>query len=217
MQSRRTLGNLAYSGWDVFWIALDRAASTARSRLSLRLQGCSYGRGFATTGHCTFKARNAGAIRIGNDVRLLAGWRSNRVGLTNPVLLFTFGEGLIEIGDNTGGSGVVVSSRSSIKIGEHVNLGGNTRIFDHDFHSLDPIHRRTGQLDQANVQTREVTIGDDVLLGAGAYILKGVTLGSGCIVGAGAVVTAGSYPSRSLIAGNPARLVRTLPPVQELF
>jgi acetyltransferase-like isoleucine patch superfamily enzyme len=55
-----------------------------------------------------------------------------------------------------------------------------------------------------------VEIGDDVWVGANATILKGARIGSGCIVASGAVVLAGSYAERSIIAGNPARVVKTL-------
>lgn len=46
-------------------------------------------------------------------------------------------------------------------------------------------------------------------IGSGAVILGGVTIGSGAIVGAGAVVTKSVAP-RTVVAGNPARLLRTL-------
>ena len=49
-----------------------------------------------------------------------------------------------------------------------------------------------------------VAIEDDVFLGTGAIVLKGVTVGAGSVVGAGAVVVA-DVPPRSVVAGNPAR------------
>jgi acetyltransferase-like isoleucine patch superfamily enzyme len=52
-----------------------------------------------------------------------------------------------------------------------------------------------------------VSIGNFVYIGFGAIILPGVTLGDHCIVGAGAVVTK-SAPKGSILAGNPARILR---------
>lgn len=51
-------------------------------------------------------------------------------------------------------------------------------------------------------------IGDRCFIGACSMILPGVTVGSGAIVGAGAVVTR-DVPPRAVVAGNPARILRT--------
>ena len=48
-------------------------------------------------------------------------------------------------------------------------------------------------------------------LGTGSTILGGVTIGEGAMVGAGSVVTR-DVPDRAIVAGNPARVLRTLPP-----
>lgn len=86
-----------------------------------------------------------------------------------------------------------------------MNLGGNARIFDHDFHPLDPQFRRLGEKAQAlHVRTSPVMIGDDVFVGSNAIILKGVTLGDRVIIAAGSVVFKGDYAPDSLLAGNPA-------------
>ena len=53
----------------------------------------------------------------------------------------------------------------------------------------------------------DTVIGHDIWIGQGARILPGAELGNGCIVRAGAVV-AGAFPPYSVIAGNPARIVR---------
>lgn len=55
------------------------------------------------------------------------------------------------------------------------------------------------------------TVGDEVLVGMGSIILNGAEIGDRCIVGAGALVPPGKkYPERSLLVGNPARVVRTV-------
>ncbi len=54
----------------------------------------------------------------------------------------------------------------------------------------------------------DTKIGDNVFIGANAIILPGVTIGNNCIIGAGSVVTK-NVDSFSIVAGNPAKLIRT--------
>lgn len=54
---------------------------------------------------------------------------------------------------------------------------------------------------------RPIEIGNDVWVGNGAYIKRGLRLGDGCIVGAKAVVTR-DVPPYAIVAGNPARIIR---------
>lgn len=202
---KQTFRNKLYSAWDLLWIKVDFYTSTFRSLLSLKFQGCLVGKGFKSSGKCCFKARRSGSIRIGDRVTLLASHRSNRVGLTNPVLLETLGEGEIEIGRDTGGSAIVISSRTRVKIGAHVKMGGNVRIFDHDYHSLEVGIRRTAD-DAKHVKTKPVVIGDDVFIGTNAIILKGITIGDAAIVAAGSVVSR-DIPAREIWGGNPANFI----------
>lgn len=203
---KRTLRNILFSAWDVLWIRRDFFCSTLRSRISLGFQGCPTGKEFQTSGRCYFKARRAGSICIGKNVSLLAGHRTNRVGMTNPVILETVGDGQIEIGDDSGGSAVVISSLAKVTIGKQVRLGGNVRIFDHDFHPLDAELRKKSN-DWNDVTARPVVIGDDVFVGTNAMILKGVTIGDRAIVAAGAVVSR-DVPADEIWGGNPARCLR---------
>ncbi len=202
----RSLRNKLYSAYDVFMIHADMAKSTLHTRLSCGFQGCVVGKDFRSTGKIRIKARAVGDIVIGSHVRLLSGWRSNRVGLSGPTLLHTWENGRIEIGDYTGASSVVISSRSGVKIGKHGNIGGNVRIFDHDFHALDPEVRRSPR-GCDDCATRPISIGDDVFIGAQSIILKGVNIGDRAIIGAGSVVTK-DVPADCIAAGNPAIIVK---------
>jgi acetyltransferase-like isoleucine patch superfamily enzyme len=200
---KRTFRNILFSAYESALTRLNRFFSTTRSRLSLAWQGAEVGPGLRTSGPCHFKLRKAGSIRFGRNVTWEAYFRRVRVGLTGPVILETLDDGVIEVGDDSGGSAVVLSARTRIQIGNHVRLGGNVRIFDHDFHSHDPEKRRGREI-LTDVKSAPVVIGNDVFIGTSALILKGVTIGDRAIIGAGAVVTR-SVPAGEIWAGNPAR------------
>lgn len=146
---------------------------------------------------------------FGDHCRLVARFGANLVGGTNRSAFVCLGDGSIRFGSHSGASFAILSSRSSITIGEHVKLGGNVRIFDHDYHALDPRDRRDGLRDAAGVRSRPVRIGDDVFVGTNSIILKGTTIGDRSIIGAGSIVS-GAIPPDEIWAGSPARCIKRM-------
>ena len=199
-----------FFGWDLLVALLATTISTLRLKLALRILGCSYGSGLRADGRAVLRVRHTEAITLGKNVILRSRFMSNLAGMTGPTILHCIRSGRISIGNNTGCSGCVISSRSSIKIGDNVNLGVNVRIYDHDFHAMDLAARHNPVRDVEECRTAPVLIGDDVFIGANTIILKGVTIGDRSVVGAGSVVTLREIPPDSLVAGNPARIIRSL-------
>lgn len=124
-------------------------------------------------------------------------------------------DGFIEIGDDSVLAGAVFWCARHIAIGRRVAVSYNVVIVDSDFHPRDPGQRRLDAIavapygDPANrppSAAMPVVIEDDVQVGIGALILKGVHIGAGAKVCAGAVVTA-DVPAGGTVAGNPARVV----------
>lgn len=96
----------------------------------------------------------------------------------------------------------------SVRIGSHCLLAGGVAVMDMDGHPLDATRRRNGEPTPPE-GIAPVVIGDDVWIGAGATIVKGVTIGDRSIVAAGSVVTK-NVPPDVVVAGNPARVVKNL-------
>jgi acetyltransferase-like isoleucine patch superfamily enzyme len=94
-----------------------------------------------------------------------------------------------------------------IRVGTHCLLAGGSRFYDTDGHPLDARRRRHERISPD--QAQEIRLGDDVWVGAGCTVLKGVTIGNRAIVGAGSVVTR-DVPADTIVAGNPARVLRSL-------
>lgn len=146
--------------------------------------------------------RGRGRIRLGNRVNL-----SGRS-------CFYFMHGMdvspvIEIGDDTFvGNGCTFSAADSIRVGSHCLISACVRIHDNDGHPLDSERRRAGEPIGPD-EAAPVVIEDNVWVGAGATVLKGVTIGENAVVGTGAVVAADVAPN-TVVAGNPAKAVKTL-------
>jgi acetyltransferase-like isoleucine patch superfamily enzyme len=98
-------------------------------------------------------------------------------------------------------------------------MSWNVGIADSDFHPLDPAQRMQDALALAPylenrpqrpaLRTAPVRIRDNVWIGMGAVILKGVEIGENSVVAAGAIVTK-SVPPNVVVAGNPAVVVKQL-------
>ncbi|KAJ1548385.1 hypothetical protein HK405_003421 [Cladochytrium tenue] len=100
--------------------------------------------------------------------------------------------------------GCVVLDGCPVRIGARTMFGPGVHVYT-AAHPLDPAERSSG------VEFgRPVTIGDDVWVGGGAIILPGVTIGDAAVIGAGSVVTKNVEPY-TVVAGNPARVVRSIP------
>jgi acetyltransferase-like isoleucine patch superfamily enzyme len=189
---------------------LSGAFWTLHAKAVLSALRCPYGPGLRVDGHTLFRTTRHGSIRLGANVKIFSRFGSNLAGRTNPTVLHCIGEGRITLGDNSGCSFAILSARIRIEAGNHVRIGANARIYDHDYHSLDYLARRDARQDQLGVKSQPVIIGNDVLIGANTIILKGVKIGDRAIIGAGAVVSLKEIPPDSLVAGNPARVIRRL-------
>ena len=92
-----------------------------------------------------------------------------------------------------------------LKIGDYCKITKGTSIFCHDY-SRSVLRRAYGEIVAEAAMT---VIGNNVFIGANSIILMGATIGNNVIVGAGSVV-AGRIPDNVVVAGNPAKIVRTL-------
>jgi acetyltransferase-like isoleucine patch superfamily enzyme len=124
-------------------------------------------------------------------------------------------EGRLVIGSDCVLVGAIFWCAKSITVGQRVLISYNVMIADSDFHPRDPVLRKQDAEAlapfaqpgaRAPVVARPIVIGDDVSIGIGAIILKGVHIGAGARVQAGSVVTA-NVPEGAVVAGNPARIL----------
>jgi len=149
---------------------------------------------------------NHGQIIFKGKVIIHSSFKSNSIGMTKPFSIYTHRGGTVIVGHNVGFSGVSIHCRGFIQIGDNTIIGANSFIWDHDFHELDYIARLNKSGD---IKTLPVMIGNNVFIGEGCRILKGVTIGDRSIIGTGSIVTK-NIPSDEIWAGNPARFVKKI-------
>lgn len=149
---------------------------------------------------------NRGNISIGNSCKLFGKNSYNPIGFGDGINLIVEKDAVIRIGNSCGISNSTLYAKNSIIIGDRTNLGGGVKIYDSDFHSLDAHYRGTPE-DRFHTKSSPVIIGNDVFIGAGVMILKGVHIGDRAIVGAGAVVTH-NISEDEIWGGNPAKRIR---------
>lgn len=96
-----------------------------------------------------------------------------------------------------------ILDNNEIRIGNYVMIGPNVQLYT-AAHALTAVERNQGW-----ETAKPIVIEDNVWLGGGAIILPGVVIGRNGVVGAGAVVTR-PVPANTVVAGNPARVIREL-------
>ncbi len=177
-------------------------------KLALKMTQVSYGQNLLLKGLPVIFNKKGATLRLGKNVTIKSSFLSNLVGLYSRTIIVTrTPEASITIGDNVGISGATIYARKSITIGDNTMVGGNVKILDNDFHPIE-VEARNADIKE-KIGTKPVLIGNSCFIGCNALILKGTTLGDGCVVGAGAVVC-GTFEAGSVIAGNPARVIKKL-------
>lgn len=160
-----------------------------RQRLSglATLHGHDVGARPRVWGRPLIDARN---LTIGDDLLIHSQYHQTRIS----------GPGRIQIGDRVFiNHGVRILCRGNITIGNDVALAEDVALLDNDAHGIEgrPVH------------ISPVTIGDGAWVGIRSTVLPGVKIGARSIVAAGSIVTR-SVEADTLVAGNPARVVRKL-------
>lgn len=99
-------------------------------------------------------------------------------------------------------------SYPNIHIGNNVVISRDTLILVHDF-SIEAGMIAIGKNDKAGeaYYIKDVKIGENCFIGARCVLLGGTEIGDNCIIGAGSVLPGKKYPSGSIIAGNPAKVI----------
>ncbi|HXG81557.1 MAG TPA: acyltransferase [Sphingomicrobium sp.] len=172
--------------------AIDRAWFRGRSTVRLawaRLlyPGLSIGRNVLVGPGVRFRVLNNATLRVGDGARIEA-----RVELHS--------DGMLTIGtDAFIGPGSIIVAAERVDIGHDALIAAHVTIRDQDHRSEPGTPYRLQGLESAPVR-----IGDNVWLGAGVVVVRGVSIGDHCVVGANSVVTR-SLPPGTRAVGAPAR------------
>jgi maltose O-acetyltransferase len=92
---------------------------------------------------------------------------------------------------------------NEVHIGQYVMIGPFVQIYTAAHHLQAETRIQGWEV------AKPITIEDNVWIGGSAILLPGVRIGRNAVVGAGAVVTR-SVPANTVVAGNPARVIREI-------
>lgn len=110
----------------------------------------------------------------------------------------------IEVGENFFANyNCTILDNGGVKIGDNVMFAPNVSLYTVG-HPLHPELRLAGW-----EQAKPILIGNNVWVGGNAIILGGVTIGDNVVIGAGSVVSK-DIPANSLAVGNPCRVIREI-------
>jgi len=113
-------------------------------------------------------------------------------------------EGVVSIGAKTVlGQECTISAYQHVSIGRECVIADRVMLIDFD-HGMVEVER---PIRLQGIYKRDVRVGNNVWIGYGACILRGVTIGDNAVVGTNAVVTQ-DVPDNAVVGGVPARLIR---------
>ncbi|HXK62291.1 MAG TPA: acyltransferase [Acidobacteriota bacterium] len=101
----------------------------------------------------------------------------------------------------------VIRGQGGVRIGDRVYTSPMVQILAVNHVFDDPSRPFIEQ----GITAEGITVEDDVWIGSGAILTDGVTVGKGAVIGAGSVVTR-DVPSYTVVAGIPARVIKTIDP-----
>lgn len=151
--------------------------------------------------------RNYGKFKLEENIKINSGAEYNPIGGQTETQIIVKKGAKLKIGRNSGISNSTIVCHKSIEIDEKVYIGGNCKIYDTDFHSLN-IEERLSKND-TDIKTAPVSIKSGAFIGAHSIVLKGVTIGENSVIGAGSVVTR-DIPNNEVWAGNPVKFIKKL-------
>jgi acetyltransferase-like isoleucine patch superfamily enzyme len=113
-------------------------------------------------------------------------------------------EGLVEIGEKTVmGQECTISAYQRVRIGNECVIADRAMFIDFD-HGMVEVER---PIRLQGIYKRDVEVGNNVWIGYGACILRGVRVGDNSVIGANSVVTK-NVPANAVVGGIPARIIR---------
>ncbi len=142
------------------------------------------------------------SISFGSWCKFNSSRNSVIIRLSQPCVFATLSENAeISFGNNSGASGVKISARSKVEIGNNVLIGAGSNILDNDFH-----HSNFKKRGHMNIPAKPIIIEDNVFIGLNCTVLKGVKIGENSVIGAGSVVF-NNIPANCIAIGNPCKVI----------
>lgn len=130
--------------------------------------------------------------------------------------IYAVKDGIVRMGEwSKIGPGCVIEAVNKVEIGKDTAIGANVTIRDNNSHPISPTYRRMmrhtahGSIERSSTRSisKPIIIGENVWIGEGARICKGVTIGDNAVIAACSVVTK-NVPANAVAAGNPAKIVK---------
>jgi acetyltransferase-like isoleucine patch superfamily enzyme len=148
-------------------------------------------------------------LLMGNPIRLLVGDNVTMCGVTTIVGSKSIDSPILEIGsDSYIGYQVTIVTGRGVHVGRHVLIANRVYLAGEDSHPVDPEARLRHEPPPLE-EVQSIWIEDGAWIGDNATVLKGVRIGQGAVVATHAVVTK-DVPPYTVVAGNPARVVKEI-------